>query len=91
MWEGQLCLAVKDGDLWFLFKNKGNLYNDRSFEMLVALTQHCCHNSVANASMSLLLLFNNVQGNDESILQYWLTGFLWSFLSAKWQSHKSCW
>jgi hypothetical protein len=70
MWEGQLCLAVKDGNLWFLFENKGNLYNDRGFEMLAAFTQHCHPNSVANAFTSLLLLLNDVQGNDKPILQY---------------------
>jgi hypothetical protein len=71
MWEGQLWLAVKDGNIWFLFKNKGNIYKGRRFEMLAALTQHCHPNSVANAFTSLLLLFNNVQGNNKLILQYW--------------------
>jgi hypothetical protein len=41
MWEGQLCLAVKDGLLRYLFENKGDLYNGRCFEMLAALSQHC--------------------------------------------------
>jgi hypothetical protein len=73
MWEGQLCLAVKDGNLRFLFKNKGNLYlyNNCRFEMPAALTQHCPPDSVANAFTSLLLLCNSVQGNNELILQYW--------------------
>jgi hypothetical protein len=70
MWEGQLCLAVKDGLLCYLFENKGNLYNGRGFEMLAAISQHCRPDSVANAFTSLLSLFNDVQGNDEPILQY---------------------
>jgi hypothetical protein len=37
LWKGQLCLAVKDGKLQFLFKNKGNIYNGRGFEMLAAV------------------------------------------------------
>jgi hypothetical protein len=71
MWEGQLCLAMKDGSLCYLFKNKGDLYNSRGFEMLAALSQHCHPDLVANAFTSLLSLFNDVQGNDKPILQYW--------------------
>jgi hypothetical protein len=71
MWGGQLCLAVKDGSPHYLFENKGNLYNGRGFEMLAALSQYCCPDLVANAFTSLLSLFNNVQGNDKPILEYW--------------------
>jgi hypothetical protein len=69
MWEGQLRLAIKDGSLLFLFENKGDIYNGRGFE--IALTQHCRPDLVLNAFTSLLSLFNDVQGNDEPILQYW--------------------
>jgi hypothetical protein len=68
MWEGQLCLAMKDGSLCYLFKNKGNLYNGHGFKMLAALSQHCHPDLIANAFTSLLSV-NNVQGNDEPILQ----------------------
>jgi hypothetical protein len=71
MWEGQLRLAVKEGLLRYLFENKGNIYNGRGFEMLAALSQHCHPDLVADAFTLLLSLFNNVQGNDEPILQYW--------------------
>jgi hypothetical protein len=40
LWEGQLCLAVKDGKLRFLFENKGDIYNGRGFEMLSALNAY---------------------------------------------------
>ncbi len=70
MWEGQLCMAVKDGSLQYLFENKGDLYNGRGFEMLAALMQHCRPDSVANAFISLLSLFNYVQGSNKPILQY---------------------
>ncbi len=70
MWEGQLCLVVKDGLLHYLFKNKGALYNGRGFEMLAALNQHCHPNSMANAFTSLLTLFNDIQGTEEPIFQY---------------------
>ena len=70
VWEGVLRSAVKDGTLKFLFENKGSLYHGRGFEMLAALMQHCCPDSVSNAFSSLLLLFNNVQGETESIIEY---------------------
>jgi len=69
-WEGQLRLAVKDGSLKFLFKNKGSLYHGRGFEMLAALMQHCRPDSVSNAFSSLLSLFNDVQGDTELIIEY---------------------
>jgi hypothetical protein len=70
VWEGQLCLAVKDGALHFLFDNKGTQYHGRGFEMLAALTQHYRPDTVSNAFASLLSLFNDVQGESEPILEY---------------------
>jgi hypothetical protein len=70
LWEGQLCLAVKDGELCFLFENKGDTYNGHGFKMLAARNA-CCHlNSVANAFSSLLSIFNELHGNDEPILAF---------------------
>jgi hypothetical protein len=69
-WEGQLCLAVKDGTLCFLFDNKGTQYHGRGFEMLATLTQHCRPDTIYNAFASLLSLFNDVQGELEPILEY---------------------
>jgi hypothetical protein len=54
LWEGQLRLAVKDGDLRFLFENKGDIYNGQGFEMMGVLNAYCCPDSVANAFSSLL-------------------------------------
>jgi hypothetical protein len=34
VWEGQLCLAVWDGTLWFLFEHKGSQFHGWGFEML---------------------------------------------------------
>jgi hypothetical protein len=70
VWEGQLHLAVWDGNLRFLFKNKGSQFHGRGFEMLATFMQHCCLDAVSNAFTSLLSLFNNVQGESESILEY---------------------
>jgi hypothetical protein len=53
-WEGQLRIAIKEGNLCFLFKNKGSLFHGRSFEMLDTLMQHCCPGTVFNAFTSLL-------------------------------------
>ncbi len=70
VWAGQLCIAVQDGSLRFLFENKGTLFHGCRFEMLATLIQNCCPDSVSNAFTSLLSLFNNVQGEIESILEY---------------------
>jgi len=69
-WEGQLRLAVKDGTLRFLFENKGALFHDHGFKMLVTLMQHCPPDSVSNAFTSLFSIFNDVQGESELILEY---------------------
>ena len=69
-WQGQLRMAVKDGNLCFLFENKGALFHGRGFEMLATLMQHCRPDSVSNAFTSLLSIFNDVQGESESILEY---------------------
>lgn len=70
IWEGELRTAVKEGTLRFLFENKGTQYHGRGFGMLAALMQHCRPDTVTNAFSSLLSLFNNVQGENESILEY---------------------
>jgi hypothetical protein len=45
-------------------------FHGRGFKMLATLMQHCRPDTVYNASTSLLLLFNNVQGESKSILEY---------------------
>jgi hypothetical protein len=85
MWEGQLQLAVKNGLLCYLFKNKCDIYNGCGFEMLVALSQHCHPDSAADASTLLLLIFNDVQQNNKPILQYWscFDGYIMELLRCK--------
>jgi hypothetical protein len=70
LWEGQLCLAVKDSKLQFLFENTGNIYNGRGFKMLATLNAYCCLDSVANTFSSLLLIINKLQGENELILAF---------------------
>jgi len=70
VWEGELRITIKEGTLRFLFENKGTQYHGRGFEMLAALMQHCRPDTVTNAFSSLLSLFNDVQGENESILEY---------------------
>jgi hypothetical protein len=70
IWEGQLCLAVKDWTLRFHFKNKVDTYNGCGFEMLATLNTFCCPDSVANTFSSLLLIFNKLQGDDEPIVAF---------------------
>ena len=69
--EGKLRTAVKEGTLQFLFENKGTQYHGRGFEVLAGLMQHCRPDSVTDAFSSLLSLFNDIQGENESILEYW--------------------
>ncbi len=70
LWEGQLCLAVKDGKLRFLFENKGDIYNGHGFKMLAALKAYCHPNSIAVAFSSLLLIFNKIQDKNEPVLVF---------------------
>jgi hypothetical protein len=70
VWEGQLCFAVKDGSLHFLFENKGDQFHGRGFEMLATLDQHCRPDTVSNTFSSLLYLFNEVQKDGKPILEY---------------------
>ncbi len=70
LWEGELCLAVKDDELCFLFEVKGDIYTGHRFEMLAALNAYCHPNSVANPFSSLISIFNKLQGNDEPLLAF---------------------
>jgi hypothetical protein len=70
LWEGQLCLAVKDGELQFLFENKDNIYNGCGLEMLAALNAYCHPDFIANAFSSLLSIFNELQGENKPILAF---------------------
>ena len=69
-WEGALRGAVKDSALRFLFENKGTQFHGRGFEMLSTLMQHCHPDTVSNAFTSLLSMFNDVQGEAESIIKF---------------------
>ncbi len=69
-WEGQLHIAMRDGSLRFLFDNKGILFHRKGFEMLAALDQHCCSDTMSNAFTMLMSLFNDVQGDSEQILAF---------------------
>jgi hypothetical protein len=70
LWEDQLCLAVKDGELQFLFENKGDIYNGCRFKIPATLNTYCHPNSVANAFSSLLLIFHKLQGKNEPNLAF---------------------
>jgi hypothetical protein len=70
IWECQICMAVKDGSLRFLFENKGDLFHGHGFEMLATLDQHCRPDTISNAFSSLLSLFNEVQGDNKPVLEY---------------------
>jgi hypothetical protein len=69
-WEGQLRIAVKNGGLRFLFENTGSRFHDKGFEMIDVLNRHCRPDSVSNAFTTLMLLFNDVQGDSEPIVEF---------------------
>jgi hypothetical protein len=48
------------------------MYNGKGFEMLAALNQHCCPNSVANTFTTLMLIFNNSMGESKEIMSFHL-------------------
>jgi hypothetical protein len=68
-WEGQLRPLLNDGNLCFLFVNKGSLFHGHGFEMLTTLIQHCRPDLVSNEFTSLLSLFNDIQGEGGEILE----------------------
>ncbi len=69
-WEGQIWVAFQEGSLRFLFENKGSTYDGKGFEMLAALNQHCCPDSVLNALTTLLSLFNDSMGDMEEVMAF---------------------
>jgi hypothetical protein len=69
--EGLIITAVKDRSLRFLFDNKGRtLYHGKGFEMLAALDQHYCPDTMTYAFTTLMCLFNNIQGKSELIVEF---------------------
>ncbi len=69
-WEGQLWTALKDGPALFLFKNTGSTFYGKSFEMLQVLEDHFHPSSISNSFTTLLALFNDTQGEKESIREF---------------------
>ena len=65
-WEGQLRTG-RDGSVRHLFKNTNSKYYGKGFEMLQVLEDNFCPSSVLNSFTTLLALFNDTQGEKESI------------------------
>jgi hypothetical protein len=63
-WEGQIRMAVQDGSLHFLFKNKGSMYNGKGFKMLSVLNQYCRvefgHSCTSNSVVAFYPSWNHV-------------------------------
>lgn len=66
-WEGRLQAAIKDDPTCFLFENTGSTFYGKGFEMIQILKDHFCPSSISNSFTTLLALFNDMQGNKESI------------------------
>jgi hypothetical protein len=63
-WEEQLCMAVRDGLVCFLFHNTRNLYYGCRFEMLAILEANLCPNTFSNAFATLLSHITNKQDEE---------------------------
>jgi hypothetical protein len=69
-WEGQLCAALKDGPIRFLFENTGSTFYGKGFEMIQVHKDHFPPSSISNSFTTLLALFNDTQGKKESIHEF---------------------
>ncbi len=69
-WEGQLCTALKDGSVRHLFENTESKYFGKGFEMLHVLEDNFRPSSISNSFTTLLTLFNDTQGDKESIHEF---------------------
>ncbi len=68
--EGQLWTALKDWPAHFLFKNTGSTFYGKGIEMLQVLEDHFCPSLISYSFTTLLTLFNNTQGEKESIHEF---------------------
>jgi hypothetical protein len=69
-WEGQLWTSLKDGPVRFIFKNTGSTFYGKVFEMLQVLKDHFRPSLISNSFTTLLTLFNDTQGEKESIHEF---------------------
>ena len=69
-WEGQLRTSLKDSPARFLFENTGTTYFGKGFEMLQVLEDHFRPSSISNSFTTLLALFNDTQGDKETIHEF---------------------
>ena len=69
-WEGQLHTALKDGSVRHLFERTNSKYFGKGFEMLQVLEDNFRPSSISNSFTTLLALFNDTQGDKESIQEF---------------------
>ena len=69
-WEGQLRTALKDGSVRHLFENTDTKYFGKGFEMLQVLEDNFRPSSISNSFTNLLALFNDTQGDKESLHEF---------------------
>jgi hypothetical protein len=84
-WEGLIHVTVKDVSLCFLFDKERILYHGEGFEILMVLNQHCCPDTVANAFMTLMSLFNDIKSKAEPIMKFcsWVDSMVMDMLHCK--------
>jgi hypothetical protein len=71
-WEGQLRTSLKDGPVWFLFKNTGSTFYGKGFKILQVLEDNFRPSSISNTFTTLLALFNTTQGDKEGLHEFCL-------------------
>jgi hypothetical protein len=69
-WEGQLRTSLKDGPIWFLFKNTGSTFYGKGFKMLQVLEDNFRLLSISNTFTTRLALFNATQGDKEGLHEF---------------------
>lgn len=69
-WEGQIRTAIKVGPARFLFENTGTTFFGKGFEMIQVLEDHFRPSTISNSFTTLLSLFNDTQGDKESIHEF---------------------
>ena len=63
-------MALKDGSVRHLFENTDSKYFGKGFEMLQVFEYNFHPSSISNSFTTPLTLFNDTQGNKESIHEF---------------------
>jgi hypothetical protein len=68
--DGQLRTSLKDVSARFLFENLGSIFYGKDFDMMQVLEDNVRPSSISNTFTTLLALFNDAQGDKETIREF---------------------